>query len=130
MIQTIYAEVPREKIEHLTRAEFINGDEQSFHDTLKASMAKYGFRDPVYCWYHSKPYKDKIHIIVGNNRMTVAKELGIKKVKAIITDGGGITCHAAIISRELKKPCIIGTKIELLKYCVMGSWWKWMGTKE
>lgn len=35
----------------------------------------------------------------------------IKKAKAIITDEGGIICHAAIISRELKKPCIIGTKI-------------------
>jgi phosphoenolpyruvate synthase/pyruvate phosphate dikinase len=30
---------------------------------------------------------------------------------AIVTDEGGITCHAAIIARELKKPCIIGTKI-------------------
>jgi phosphohistidine swiveling domain-containing protein len=30
---------------------------------------------------------------------------------AIVTDEGGITCHAAIVSRELKKPCIIGTKI-------------------
>ncbi len=30
---------------------------------------------------------------------------------AIITDEGGITSHAAIISRELHKPCIIGTKI-------------------
>jgi pyruvate,water dikinase len=29
---------------------------------------------------------------------------------AIITDEGGNTCHAAIVSRELKKPCIIGTK--------------------
>jgi len=29
----------------------------------------------------------------------------------IITDDGGLTCHAAIIARELKKPCIIGTKI-------------------
>jgi pyruvate,water dikinase len=28
---------------------------------------------------------------------------------AIITNTGGITCHAAIISRELKIPCIIGT---------------------
>ncbi len=35
----------------------------------------------------------------------------IKKAKAIVTDGGGLLCHAAIISRELKKPCIIGTKI-------------------
>ncbi len=34
----------------------------------------------------------------------------LKKVSAIITDEGGITCHAAIISRELKKPCIVGTK--------------------
>jgi len=33
------------------------------------------------------------------------------KAKAIVTDEGGITCHAAITSRELKKPCIIGTKI-------------------
>jgi len=29
---------------------------------------------------------------------------------AIVTDEGGITSHAAIISRELKIPCIIGTK--------------------
>ena len=35
----------------------------------------------------------------------------MKKSAAIITDEGGITCHAAIVSRELKKPCIIGTKI-------------------
>ena len=35
----------------------------------------------------------------------------VKKAKAIVTDEGGITCHAAIISRELKIPCIIGTKI-------------------
>ncbi|MES2014221.1 MAG: PEP/pyruvate-binding domain-containing protein [Patescibacteria group bacterium] len=35
----------------------------------------------------------------------------MKRAGAIITDEGGITCHAAIVSRELKKPCIIGTKI-------------------
>lgn len=35
----------------------------------------------------------------------------MKKAAAIITDEGGISCHAAIISRELGKPCIIGTKI-------------------
>ena len=35
----------------------------------------------------------------------------MKKAAAIVTDEGGITCHAAIVSRELKKPCIIGTKI-------------------
>jgi phosphohistidine swiveling domain-containing protein len=34
----------------------------------------------------------------------------LPKVKAIVTDEGGVTCHAAIISRELKIPCIVGTK--------------------
>lgn len=35
----------------------------------------------------------------------------MKKASAFVTDEGGITCHAAIIAREMKKPCIIGTKI-------------------
>jgi len=35
----------------------------------------------------------------------------MKKAAAIVTEQGGITSHAAIISRELGKPCIIGTKI-------------------
>ena len=35
----------------------------------------------------------------------------MKKASAVITDEGGITCHAAIVSRELKIPCIIGTRV-------------------
>lgn len=35
----------------------------------------------------------------------------IKKASAIVTDVGGITCHAAIISRELGIPCVVGTRI-------------------
>jgi phosphohistidine swiveling domain-containing protein len=35
----------------------------------------------------------------------------IKKAAAIITDEGGVTCHASIVSREFHIPCIIGTKI-------------------
>ena len=34
----------------------------------------------------------------------------MQRAAAFVTDEGGITCHAAIISREMKKPCIIGTK--------------------
>lgn len=33
----------------------------------------------------------------------------IRRCKAIVTDWGGQTSHAAIVSRELHKPCIIGT---------------------
>lgn len=35
----------------------------------------------------------------------------LKKAAAIVTDEGGITCHAAIVARELGIPAIIGTKI-------------------
>lgn|SRR3989344_881575 len=37
--------------------------------------------------------------------------IGMKKAAAFVTDEGGITSHAAIVSREMNKPCIIGTKI-------------------
>jgi len=35
----------------------------------------------------------------------------MRRASAIITDEGGITSHAAIVSRELRIPCIIGTKV-------------------
>lgn len=34
----------------------------------------------------------------------------MNKAAAFITDEGGVTCHAAIVAREIGKPCIIGTK--------------------
>jgi len=34
---------------------------------------------------------------------------GIRKCAAIVTDEGGIICHAAIVSREFGKPCILAT---------------------
>lgn len=43
--------------------------------------------------------------------MTTPKFTSImKKASGIITDEGGVTCHASIIARELKKPCIVGCK--------------------
>ena len=39
----------------------------------------------------------------------------MRRAKAVITDEGGITCHAAIVSRELQLPCIIGTKVATKK---------------
>jgi phosphoenolpyruvate synthase/pyruvate phosphate dikinase len=44
--------------------------------------------------------------------MTRPEYMPLMKIAgAIITNEGGITCHAAIISRELNKPCIIGTQV-------------------
>jgi hypothetical protein len=86
MNQNIYTQLPPEKIEHLNRAEFVNGTEHVFHDALTASMKKYGFKDPVYCWYCSKRYGNRIKVLVGNNRLVVAKELKIPLVPAIISN--------------------------------------------
>lgn len=33
----------------------------------------------------------------------------MRRAKAIVTDTGGRTCHAAIVSRELGIPCVVGT---------------------
>lgn len=35
----------------------------------------------------------------------------MKIAGAIVTDEGGATCHAAIASRELKVPCVVGTRV-------------------
>lgn len=54
---------------------------------------------------------------VGKEEILVAKMTSAKftpvacQAKAIITDEGGLLCHAAILSREFKIPCIINTKV-------------------
>lgn len=34
----------------------------------------------------------------------------MRKASAIVTEDGGITCHAAIVARELQTPCVVGAK--------------------
>lgn len=51
--------------------------------------------------------KNKILITTMTTPMFVPY---LKNIKGIITDNGGTICHAAIISRELKLPTIIGTE--------------------
>ena len=85
MIETIYTELPFEKITYLDRPEF-HREEKEFKKALTLSMAKHGMKDPIYCWANGKAYGDIIKVIVGNNRMAVAKELGIKTIPAVITN--------------------------------------------
>ena len=49
-------------------------------------------------------------ILVANSTHPKDIQL-IQKCSAMVIDEGGILSHATIISRELKKPCIVGTKI-------------------
>ena len=48
--------------------------------------------------------------ILVANQTTPEFVVAMKKAAAVVTDQGGVTAHAAIISRELKVPCIVGTK--------------------
>jgi len=56
-----------------------------------------------------KFFKDKEILVT---KMTTVDYLPyMRRAAAIITDEGGVTSHAAIVSRELNIPCVIGTKI-------------------
>ena len=54
-------------------------------------------------------FKDGDVLVTGMTRPEFV--VFMKRACAIVTDEGGITCHAAIVSRELHLPCLIGTKI-------------------
>ncbi|MFH0948324.1 MAG: PEP/pyruvate-binding domain-containing protein [Elusimicrobiota bacterium] len=58
--------------------------------------------------------KSKSHLIDGKILVAIQTTPHyipyMKKARAIITDEGGLTCHAAIVAREFKISCIVGTK--------------------
>ena len=49
--------------------------------------------------------------ILVTNMTIPAYVSAMYRAAAFVTNEGGITCHAAILARELKKPCIIGTRV-------------------
>jgi len=97
--------------EYFKRFKFIELDISG--DTLSGSIAYPGYA------------KGKAKIINVKNDIAKIKEGEIlisiatnpdlvpamKKASAIVTDVGGITSHAAIVARELKIPCVIGTSV-------------------
>jgi phosphohistidine swiveling domain-containing protein len=49
--------------------------------------------------------------ILVTNQTTPEFVPAMKKAVAVVTDQGGITSHASIVSRELQVPCVVGTKV-------------------
>ena len=81
MTGLIYKEVDTKDITHLTRPEFINGQESKFNNALLQSVSRDGLRDPVYI---NQLADGTLKVTVGNNRMVIAKKLGIEKIPCVI----------------------------------------------
>ena len=81
---------------------------------IKGEIANLGkATGKAFVFYWNDDINKKIHK-VPKNCILVAPQThpiympAIRKAKALATDEGGITGHAAIVSRELGKPCVIG----------------------
>ena len=81
MTGLIYKQIPPQEITHLTRPEFINGQEAKFNNALKTSIKTHGMRDPVFI---NQLNDGTLKVTVGNNRMVIAKKLGLKLIRAIV----------------------------------------------
>ncbi len=82
MTTLIYVKLPFEQIHYLERSEFHNV-EKVFKNKLVESIKKHGIVDPLYAEVGNH-YGRFIKIIVGNNRMAVAKILDIKTIPVIV----------------------------------------------
>lgn len=91
--------LPREEVKHLTELRGITANKGIARGPARVLKTSNGVTD----------FKDGSILVTG---MTTPDFVPLmKKAAAIVTDEGGITSHAAIISRELGIPCIVGTKI-------------------
>ena len=84
---------------------------------IKGEVANLGkVKGKAYVFYWNDDIGKKIHTM-PKDCILVAPQThpiympAIRKAKALVTDEGGVTGHAAIVSRELDKPCVIGLHI-------------------
>jgi len=114
------AEFKNGKIKFLTpreQKEFLNNNKEKPGDgIIKGFVASKGLKEKyegrVKILFTPEDVKKvKTGDFVVASMTTPDYILAMKKAAGFITDEGGITCHAAIVSREMGKPCIIGTKI-------------------
>tara|TARA_R100001244_G_scaffold126447_1_gene96784 strand:+ start:143 stop:562 length:420 start_codon:yes stop_codon:yes gene_type:complete len=82
MTKLIYTKLPISLVHYENRPEFHKA-EKEFKKSLTESIKKHGIIEPIYAEYGNN-YGDKIKVIVGNNRMAVAEELGIETVPIIV----------------------------------------------
>lgn len=79
---------------------------------LKGQVANSGMARGKVVIVHSRNDLEKVKrgTILVSTMTNINYLIAAKKAAAIVTDEGGVTCHAAILSREINKPCVVGTK--------------------
>lgn len=104
--QIITDQIIIEKLDALTRQKI---ETTNFVKGFSASKGK--VRGPVRI---VESIQDIGKVILGDIMVSVMTRPdylpGMEKAVAFVTDEGGITCHAAIVAREMNKPCVIATK--------------------
>jgi len=88
--------------------------EQNISNTdilLKGAAASLGSASGLVKIIHKPTEIDKVNAgdVLVTEMTTPDYVPAMKKAVAIVTDTGGRTCHAAIVSRELGIPCVVGT---------------------
>ena len=96
----IYTKLPIADIKYTDRPEF-HKEEIKFKTALMNSIKKHGIIDPVYAEV-GNDYGRYIKVIVGNNRMAVAKELGIPRLKEEQSASASIGFTATLPESNIK----------------------------
>ena len=78
-------------------------------DSRDVAMANLGYDTKSYKWNIATVRAIAICLAMAGGRPEYMPVMHL--AAAFVTDEGGITSHAAIVSRELNIPCVIGTKI-------------------
>ncbi len=80
-------------------------------DIIKGRAASPGIKKGIARIIHTNLDFDKLRkgeiMVAGMTRQDFVPVM--RRASAIVTNEGGVTCHAAIIARELRLPCVVGT---------------------
>ena len=103
----------KEEVESLVKKEGIGEEKQAAVTEFKGSVASKGYaRGKVRIIQTQEDAKNIVDGEILIASMTTPAYIdAMRRASAYVTDEGGTICHAAIIAREYKKPCIVGTKV-------------------
>ena len=95
----------------VVREELNNSKDMNSLDILKGNVANQGIVKGYAKLLFEYDDIKKVNVgdIIVTSMTTPIFVSAMEKASAFVTDEGGITCHAAIISREFGVPCVVGT---------------------